>query len=154
MRILVTSDTHNNHYNLRRAVLAHPDAALIFHLGDGADDMDNIHIEFPDRRFIQVKGNNDWGSMMPLDGEVTLEGIKIFYTHGHKYNVKYGLYDLIAQARSRHAQIALFGHTHIPYTEYQDGIYLMNPGSLCTSDGSYGILDLTPQGIVMNIINI
>ena len=49
--------------------------------------------------------------------------------------------------------ILLHGHTHIPETVYRDGLYIMNPGSLRGSYGSYGIIDITPQGIVTNIID-
>lgn len=154
MRILVTSDSHGNFRNLRQAVLAQPSAQLIMHLGDGADDLEDVRLEFPERQFLQVRGNNDWSSALPLEGEITLQQTKIFYTHGHKYNVKYGLYDLAQEARRRQADVVLFGHTHVPYADYDDGLYLMNPGSLSTYDGSYGLLDLTPQGIVTNIIPI
>lgn len=154
MRILVISDSHGNERNLRRALFRQPSAKLVIHLGDGSDDLDNVSMEFPDRQYIHVRGNNDWSSPLPVEGEITVEQVKIFYTHGHKYNVKYGLYDLVGEARRRHAQVALFGHTHVAFTDYDDGLYLMNPGSLHGWDASYGTLDLTAQGIVTNIIPI
>lgn len=154
MRILVTSDSHGNTHKLRQAIVSQPSASFILHLGDGEQDMQDLMLEFPERQFIGVRGNNDWSSALPLEGEITMEKVKIFYTHGHKYNVKYGLYDFICEARRRHAQIALFGHTHTPYTGYEDGLYLMNPGALSGWDTSYGTLDLSPQGIVTNIVPI
>ena len=99
-------------------------------------------------------GNCDWGSVLPYQGEYILNKKTIFYTHGHIYQVKYGLETFIAAARDRHADIALFGHTHDPMTDYRDGLYLMNPGSLSGSDGTYGILDITPAGIVTNILKL
>ncbi len=154
MRILVTSDSHGNTHNLRRAIMSQPSASLIVHLGDGEQDVQDLIPEFPERQFIGVRGNNDWSSTLPLEGEITVEQVKIFYTHGHKYNVKYGLYDFICEARRRHAHVALFGHTHTPCIDYDDGLYLMNPGALSGWDCSYGTLDLSPQGIVSNIITI
>ena len=35
-----------------------------------------------------------------------------------------------------------------------DGLYIMNPGSLNGSSGTYGTLDITPAGIVTNIVQI
>lgn len=154
MRILVVSDSHGDSHHLRQAVRRQSMAKLVIHLGDGADDLDDIRVEFPNRQFIQVRGNNDWSSPLPLEGEITVQGVKIYYTHGHKYNVKYGLYDLVREARRRDAQVALFGHTHTPLLDYEDGLYLMNPGSLYGWEASFGTLDLTPQGIVTNIIPI
>ena len=104
--------------------------------------------------FLQVRGNCDWGSTLPSVGEITLEGRKIFYTHGHLHNVKYGLYQIVCAARERKADILLFGHTHVPLTDYEDGLYLLNPGSLHGSQGTYGILDITPAGIVTNVVRL
>lgn len=154
MRILVTSDSHGNYLNLRQAIFSQPSARLVFHLGDGSQDLDMVMQEFPDRQFVQVRGNNDWSCALPSQGEIMVEHKRIFYTHGHKYNVKYGLYDLSQEARRRQADVVLFGHTHTPLTDYDDGLYLMNPGSLTSWDATYGILDITPQGIVTNIIPI
>ena len=70
------------------------------------------------------------------------------------YEVKYGLSNLVAAAEERGAQIALFGHTHQAMTEYRGGLYLMNPGSLSGPSGTYGIIDLTPAGIVTNILHL
>ena len=103
--------------------------------------------------FLQVRGNCDWCSKLPSTGNCLVEGVRIFYTHGHVYDVKYGTYDFEQAARENKANIALYGHTHIPETVYRDGLYIMNPGSLRGSYGSYGIIDITPQGIVTNIID-
>ena len=78
----------------------------------------------------------------------------MYYTHGHIHRVKYGLYELVCAARERKADLVLFGHTHKPLQEYEDGLYLLNPGSLHGAEGTYGIVDLTPAGIVTNIVKI
>ena len=154
MRILVASDTHHDFHALKRAVECQPSAEIVIHLGDGADDAEDVKYPFPQKMFLQVRGNCDWGSVLPYQGEYILNKKTIFYTHGHIYQVKYGLETFIAAARDRHADIALFGHTHDPMTDYRDGLYLMNPGSLSGSDGTYGILDITPAGIVTNILKL
>ena len=112
MRILVVSDTHRDQYSLEQAVLRQPKAEVVIHLGDGADEAEMVKAKFPEKTFLQVRGNCDWGCDLPVEGEITLEGKKLFYTHGHAYNVKYGLYNICCAAREKKADIVLFGHTH------------------------------------------
>ena len=154
MRILVVSDTHRDSYALREAILSQPTAEVVIHLGDGADEADDMKLAFPEKMFLQVRGNCDWGSVLPAFGDITLDGKHIFYTHGNNYNVKYGMYQVCSAARDHKADILLFGHTHQAMTDYDDGLYMMNPGSLNGSRGTYGILDITKAGIVTNIIAI
>lgn len=154
MRILVTSDTHGDAASLRRAILAQPQAQVIIHLGDGQEDVDNVRFSFPDRTFLQVKGNCDWGSSLPARGEYEAEGVKLFYTHGHLYGVKSGDYNLVSAARECKASVVLFGHTHTPREDYEDGLYIMNPGRLSGWEPTYGIVDITPQGIVLNVMKL
>ncbi|MCI7805035.1 MAG: metallophosphoesterase family protein, partial [Oscillospiraceae bacterium] len=63
-----------------------------------------------------------------------------------------------AKARSMGADIALYGHTHERFCAYEDGLYIMNPGSTsCPRDGrkpSFGIIDVSPSGIMTNIIDL
>lgn len=154
MRILVTSDTHGDCASLRRAILAQPKADIVIHLGDGGDDVEKVRFSFPKKTFLQVRGNCDWGSAVPQSGEYTAEGKKIFYTHGHNYGVKSGDYTIISEARSRKADIVLFGHTHQPREDYEDGLYIMNPGRLSGWEPTYGIIDITEQGIVLNVMKL
>lgn len=151
MRILVLSDSHGDIDSLYKSVNAQPDAKVVFFLGDGANDALEAASNFPDRQFYCVKGNNDFASTLPLSGLEIVENTRIFYTHGHAYN------DLILAARSSNADILLYGHTHKALTDYRDGLYIMNPGSLCyLMHGfiSYGIIDITDAGIVLNTVKI
>ena len=154
MRILVVSDTHKNAGNLRTALLAQPQAEVVIHLGDGEDDVALLKSSFPEKMFLQVRGNCDWGSNLPYTGTYTAEGVTIFYTHGHLYSVKSGLYSAVCAAREQKAQVLLFGHTHQALTDYEDGLHIMNPGSAGFYGPTYGTLDITPQGIVTNIVKI
>ena len=79
------------------------------------------------------------------DGLAAFDGVVIFYTHGHMYGVKYDLDTLADAASARGAEVALFGHTHIPHAETRSGVFLFNPGSCgrCyTGPDTYGILTL------------
>ena len=53
---------------------------------------------------------------------------------------------LFERAKEKGADIALFGHTHTPFYEYRENIHLFNPGSVANSE--YGIIDITPSGIM------
>ena len=154
MRILVVSDSHGNDSSLRRAILAQPKAEVVIHLGDGEEELLRAKRSFPEKMFLAVRGNCDFGSALPPAGDFTAEGVKIFYTHGHLYGVKSGLYTFACAARERGAQVALYGHTHNALTDYEDGLYIMNPGSLNGWEATYGTVDITPQGIVTNIVKL
>lgn len=157
MRIIVVSDTHGDYFNFEKVIETQSKADLFIHLGDGEQEADEIADLYPSKKFLTVSGNCDFGSPSPASGEIILAGKRIFYTHGHPYQVKYGLTGLIMEARNRKADIALYGHTHESYTSYEDGLYIMNPGSLGhPHDGkpTYGVIDLTAAGIVFNIVGV
>lgn len=60
---------------------------------------------------------------------VLTENILYLAVHGHKYGVKRSLETLKAAARKKGADILLYGHTHERFCSYEDGLYIMNPGS-------------------------
>ena len=136
MRILVISDSHGNTRNIEHAVENQPEANIIIHLGDGVDDIVDLEFVYRDKQFYQVAGNCDWGSSLPLEGELKVADKTIFFVHGHEYKVKTSLQHIKLEARKRNADIVLFGHTHLPITEYDDELYLLNPGSLQYTDGT------------------
>lgn len=154
MRVLVVSDTHGNADYLRRALLAQPKAEVVIHLGDGEKEVALLKPSFPEKMFLQVRGNCDWGSELPTVGEFTWEGVKLFFTHGHIYSVKSGLYTAVCAAREAKAQVLLYGHTHNAYQDYDDGLHIFNPGALSYLYPSYGTLDIGDFGIVPNIVEL
>ena len=68
--------------------------------------------------------------------------------------MKSGDYEILSAARDRKARVVLFGHTHLPRQDYEDGLYIMNPGRLSGWEPTYGTIDLTSQGIVLNILKL
>ena len=44
---------------------------------------------------------------------------------------------IIEEARSRNADIVMFGHTHKPYFSQKDGLTVLNPGSLFLSKAGW-----------------
>lgn len=155
MRIVVFSDSHRNFFALQSIVFAQPKAALFLHLGDGEREFEDLQTHFPDKLMRGVCGNCDWSSCSKVSDLITCEGKRIFFTHGHIYGVKIGLGELVQTARNFRADVVLFGHTHHAYTAYENGLHLMNPGSVTSpAEGrpSYGIVDITPAGIVTSIV--
>lgn len=132
MIILVVSDTHGRWGALYNVIQAHPDAKVVIHLGDGYADLERIRPSFPDRVMVGVAGNCDIMAASGVRGSdlINIEGVDIFFTHGHNYRVKSGLTLLEQAARSRGAKICLYGHTHTPDNDVRGGIYIMNPGSI------------------------
>jgi len=145
VRLLILSDSHNAAGNFIWAIENEPRAEKIIFLGDGLSDAAEASDE-TGRSIICVRGNCDFFSREPDEDIITAGGTKIFLTHGHLYSVKHSLSQLTARARGLGANIALFGHTHSPLIDYDDGLYLFNPGSL--RGGSYGVIDITSAGIV------
>ena len=52
-----------------------------------------------------------------------LDGIRIYLTHGHHYNIEV---PLPMQA----GDLMIYGHTHVPLDEMRDGRRFLNPGSV------------------------
>lgn len=147
MRILVVSDVHGNSRALCQAIESQPTASTVLFLGDGLRQAEDAADRYPDRTFYMVPGNCDLAAPGPFTRQEWFAGKCFFFTHGHQFDVKYGLYRLELAAREARADMALFGHTHHPYQEYADGLYLLNPGSL-GRDGRYAYVDVTPGGIM------
>ena len=156
MRIVVFSDSHGDFSSVHAIVRQQNHADVFICLGDGLQELQDLSFAYPDKAFFKVRGNNDYSWNAPVSELYCFEGIRVFATHGHTYCVKAGLQQLLQAARDQKADIVLFGHTHQGFTSYQDGLYILNPGSARGLSPSlkrtYGIVDITPQGIVTNII--
>ncbi len=153
MRILVVSDSHGHFFRFKDVVEKHRDAELIFFLGDGKRELEDICDLFPERKILAVKGNCDYISPLPSVNCISTEQGKILYTHGDVFNVKFGTQRLEESAQKEGARLILYGHTHKRDARYLDGMYIFNPGSL-GSDGSYGICDILESGIAMNHLSV
>jgi len=139
MKILVFSDSHGMTSAMCEAALLHkPDVCI--HLGDYADDADELRMLFPGVPVYSVRGNGDFGSHEPVCRELTLGGVKIFLTHGHTYRVKMDPSGLINTAMYADAQLLLYGHTHIPMWEAVENMIVLNPGSIGYK-GTYAVLE-------------
>ena len=154
-KILITSDTHRRDGNLLEVIQNEAPFDMFIHLGDaeGSEDMITSWCkeQNPDCEVYMVLGNNDFFSSLPREKEIMAGNYRVFMTHGHYYYVGSGIEDLKREALARGADVAMFGHTHIPLIEYGDGIVVMNPGSISypRQEGrmpSYMIMDLADDG--------
>lgn len=155
--ILIISDTHGKGDLAEKAAgLTRPHLTLF--CGDGLRDLDMRPHLYP---LYAVRGNCDV-FLTPLMGDIeetmtlNIDGVKLFITHGHRYDVKSGLSSLIGKAVQESADAVIFGHTHEPleltllpeHASSRFGIslnkplHLFNPGSLGYAPHSFGTLTI------------
>lgn len=147
MKILVFSDCHGSKSNAEKALFENPGIKDVFFLGDGASAIEELNTYYPDRNIRILSGNCDHFSMYPSCAVDMIENVSILYTHGHLYNVKYGTYELLETAKKRGIGLVLYGHTHVAYEEYTDGVRIVNPGALSGSrSGPNGYAVITVEG--------
>ncbi len=158
MRIVVFSDSHGKYDTLEKIMERHVnDAEIFLHLGDGEREFELLSYVYTNKKLLFVAGNCDYGSSKPTYDIVNVAGKKIFFTHGAGFGVKSGIGQAINEARKFGADILLYGHTHVPFVSYEEGLYIMNPGSCGrprAGGPSYGIIDITNAGICMHTVEI
>lgn len=146
MDVLVVSDSHGMLNNLTRILERESGCKTVFFLGDGARDIQSCKARYTDRSFICVRGNNDWGSEEETEAYKYIEKNTVIAVHGHLFGVRYGLSELSEKAESVRANVAFYGHTHIPQIRYEGGICFVNPGAVC--EGKYAVVTLKKDGPV------
>ena len=138
MKILVLADSHGDISAVSKAFETEkPDAVL--HLGDYARDADVI-TGVP---VYKVEGNCDRPDGSPEIRKVKLGGAKIFMTHGHIFNVKWDTASYVNHCLYRNMDVALFGHTHVPFAERYGNMLLLNPGTCGKGNKkTYAVLEI------------
>lgn len=172
MKILIVSDSHGNNGPLRAAIMKEaPD--MLIHLGDAEYSQSEIArwAGAPKTPCIFVRGNCDTycdPDLVRNSAVFTLNGHKIFCSHGHLQKVNYGLLTLSLTAQENGCDICMFGHTHVPYDSFGDAVSeynrfyesgfgesfsgprILNPGSVTLPRGgsarSYMIMDMEDDG--------
>lgn len=176
-RILIVSDSHGRSQNIKTAIdKEHPD--MLIHLGDLEDDPELVRgwlddaakvwnalgHDSPEERIslpvpaVFIQGNCDryhtGNGINDLRQSAVFElnGHRFFCTHGHRQGVSLGLENLMYTAMENDCDIALYGHTHVPFDDsfegYGDigcGVRILNPGSITSPRGgsSKGYLLMT-----------
>ena len=158
MKCIVISDSHGDSYSIRRILNMHPDAEVVFFLGDGISDLEPF-VNNQNMAILAVRGNCDrnfvlGNSVLKKTDSINLEGHRIVFTHGDLYGVKYGMDGVMRLAEETGADVILFGHTHTPTEKYvpteDGGVYLFNPGSISGYKPSFGIMNICDSGILLS----
>ncbi len=155
MKILVFSDSHGYYNRILPVIKKHDDADMVIHCGDIINDCISLSkLISPSIRFCYVAGNNDYASNEPKELTIEVEGKKLFITHGHIYGVKSGLDSLKRKIKEGY-DLVIYGHTHIPNTEYYMGGIILNPGAMCyATKSSYAVVTINNRIIKTTIENI
>ncbi len=129
MKVLIISDTHGRHGNLDKVLEVEKPLDALIHLGDVEHGQDYIEAVADCTTYI-VNGNNDYMPMYPNQMEVTIGNMKALICHGHMYYVHLNTKRLVLEAKKRGCNVAMFGHIHKPVLQEENGVTVLNPGSL------------------------
>lgn len=133
LRILIMSDSHGRNENVELAIEQVREEIgefqMLIHLGDVGDARE-IESLAGVPCYI-VRGNTDYDVKLLNANVIEAGGHRIFATHGHLYQVDMRLDLLRFAALENDCDIAMYGHTHVPYLEEDpDDVTILNPGSI------------------------
>ena len=133
-KIIVVSDSHGNKQGIDQIFQKEEFDYFLF-LGDCLGDLGTYaHLE----NMLAVRGNCDFFSSAPSYGILQVEGVKVFYCHGHEYSVKSGLGGVVNAGKCIDADLVLFGHTHRFLHEVVDNMHVVNCPALGRVRGGEG----------------
>ena len=150
MKILIVSDTHRRNEKYIEVLERAAPVDMVVHCGD-IEGSEYLIAEAAGCPVQMVVGNNDFFSDLPREKEFYIGKYKVWLTHGHNYYVSMNNEFLKQEARSREVDIVMFGHTHKPLVDIEQGLITVNPGSLTyprqgNRRPSYIIMDLDKKG--------
>lgn len=133
LRILIMSDSHGRNENVELAIAQVREEIgefqMLIHLGDVGDARE-IESLAGVPCYI-VRGNTDYDAKLLNANVIEAGGHRIFATHGHLYQVDMRLDLLRFAALENDCDIAMYGHTHVPYLEEDpDDVTILNSGSI------------------------
>ena len=129
MKVLVVSDTHRKNDGYLEILKKRGPFDMVIHCGD-VEGSEYLIKEAAGCPVQMVMGNNDFFSDLPREIEFKLGKYKIWVTHGHNFYVYMDNQIIKEDARGRGADIVMYGHTHKPVIDTEDGVIAINPGSL------------------------
>lgn len=133
LRILLMSDSHGRNENVELAIAQVREEIgefqMLIHLGDVGDAREIESLAGVP--WYIVRGNTDYDAKLLNANVIEAGGHRIFATHGHLYQVDMRLDLLRFAALENDCDIAMYGHTHVPYLEEDpDDVTILNPGSI------------------------
>lgn len=149
-RIVLVSDNHGDSQCLKDLKEQYPDYDLFVHCGDS--EMEEEYMD----GYICVRGNNDYLYTRKTPDSLTLhiQGHIIYVCHGHMDFLSYFHYEpMINRAKAEGADIIFFGHVHTYLDTVQDGVRLLNPGSIRhnrdASPPSYMLVEISRENVTV-----
>lgn len=147
MQAIVLSDIHGEGAKLRACLErlwpeVGPVDAYLF-CGDGMAELREaeafLRAHDPEATIHCVAGNCDGDRGAPETAVVTLGGVRVLLTHGHRQYARLTRRLLDRAARKAGCALCVYGHTHVP--EVHPGQVLrLNPGAV--KDGCLALLTL------------
>lgn len=150
MRILIVSDTHGREWILEKVLKEIEPVDHLIHLGDVIDGEDYIRA-IAGVPVDMVAGNNDFFSNLPSELILQLGKHRVLLTHGHAYYVYRGVNELRKAAVRKQVDIVMYGHTHCPNLIQEEGLTILNPGSISlprqeNGKPSYMVMEMDDEG--------
>lgn len=155
MKVVVFADSHSDIDTMSIVIEAeNPD--MIIHLGDHVIDGTELQKLYDEIPMELVKGNTDSIDKYYSEKTFLINDKLIFITHGDQYEVEQGITDVLDRGVCVGADLILFGHTHKPYLQNTEGIWIMNPGRIGPTsrkfiNATYGIVLLNNDIITCEI---
>lgn len=130
-KCVVISDSHGNIRPILDVIEKERPFDILIHCGDVEGNLASI-LGTQEFGYFAVRGNCDMFSYAEDERCVKLGFYRVFVTHGHRYQVNYRDSALIRAGKKEHADVILYGHTHVPEIkeDKESGILVVNPGSL------------------------
>ncbi len=145
MKIIVLGDTHRYTSSIDAIKDVLTKADLVIHTGDNYDDMLYIQRKY-NKNTIGVKGNCDWNIEAIRERLEVINNKRIYIVHGHKHGVKNGLSGIFYKGKEMNADLVIFGHSHMSFYCQEEGMIILNPGSLSLPRGnatkSYAVVEI------------
>lgn len=129
-KIIIMSDTHGDIDEISRVIARERPFDMLIHCGDVCGAERILEAKLSDCIVHIVGGNCDFSRELPAMKEFHIGKLKVVVLHGHKYHVQYDISSLFYLAKEREADIVMFGHTHVPMLIQEQGVTILNPGSL------------------------
>lgn len=127
MKGLIVSDSHgftNELLELKERYKGQLD--FMIHCGDSELQSDRQEME----GFLSVEGNCDYPGTYPNERIEKFGDLKFLVVHGHLLGVRQSPARLCYRGLEEKADVVCFGHTHYAGTFEEEGMIVINPGSL------------------------
>ncbi|WP_100488761.1 metallophosphoesterase family protein [Sporolactobacillus pectinivorans] len=144
MKWLIVSDTHGLKSEVAELKNRYRgEVAAFIHCGDSELRADSPEIQ----DYLTVEGNCDFPGTFPDEMIRQSGSLKFLIVHGHLLGVRNSPVNLIYRGLEEKSDIICYGHTHFAGSFKEQGMIVINPGSLRLprnyNEGTYVILDLS-----------